>query len=231
MELFERIRSAREARGITQKAIADHFGIKPVSVTQWESGKSKPETDKFPELAKLLGVRLEWLINNEGERDLPSGEGGPIMPPEVRSAEVPVPERQSMPTNVPVMGNAAGGAKADFFLNGEIVDYVRRPPGIAHQTGVFALYVVGTSMYPKFEEGALIYATSTKPARVGDYIVVETYSDGHDSTTGGFVKRLEKRTATKIFCRQFNPDKLLEFDLKKVKAVHRIIPLEELLGV
>jgi phage repressor protein C with HTH and peptisase S24 domain len=231
MELFERIRSAREARGITQKAIADHFGIKPVSVTQWESGKSKPETEKYPDLARLLSVRLEWLMGEGGERDLMPGDTAPPPKPETRPAEAPLPELQSMPADVPVMGNARGGTNADFFLNGEIVDYVRRPPGIARQTGVFALYVVGTSMYPKYDEGALIYVSTTKPAKIDDYVVVEMHGGNHGTTTAGFVKRLEKRTATKIFCRQFNPDKVLEFDLKKVKAVHRIIPLEELLGV
>lgn len=209
MELFERIRRAREARGLTQKAVADHFGIKPVSVTQWESGKSRPSIDKIRELAQLLAVNVEWLVDGAGNPSPASIEPSPH-PPGVRPADVPLPERQSMPANVPVLGNASGGEKSDFFLNGEIVDYVRRPPGIAHQTGVFALYVIGDSMAPKFEEGALIYAGSTKPAKIGDYVVVELHNGGKDMGTAGFVKRLERRTASKIFCRQFNPDKLLD---------------------
>lgn len=74
MELHERIRSARRAKGLTQKAIADHFSIRPVSVTQWESGKSAPEIEKLPRLAKLLDVPLPWLMDEDGSPHLSSEE-------------------------------------------------------------------------------------------------------------------------------------------------------------
>ena len=66
-DLAHRIKLAREAKGLTQKQIADHFGIKRVSVTQWESGETKPAIDKIGELSRLLNVTEDWLLSNRGE--------------------------------------------------------------------------------------------------------------------------------------------------------------------
>mgnify|MGYP001083384042 CR=1 FL=1 len=73
--LGARIRYARKARDLSQQAIADHFGIRRVSVTQWENDQSKPSVDKLPELAKLLEVSEEWLISNKGEAPVRKNTG------------------------------------------------------------------------------------------------------------------------------------------------------------
>lgn len=152
-------------------------------------------------------------------------------PSSVRRVALPAPARGSMQNDVPVKGNAAGGSGADFYMNGETIDYVRRPPGVARQAGIFALYVVGTSMYPKYEDGNLIYASSSRSPSIGDFVVVELHPSEDGGDTPGFIKRLIKRTASKIICEQFNPPKTVEFELRRVKALHRVVPLEELLGV
>lgn len=67
MELNERLKKARNAVGLTQKAVAEHFGIQRVSVTQWELGETRPDQDKFGSLAALYGVSLDWLMEERGE--------------------------------------------------------------------------------------------------------------------------------------------------------------------
>ena len=47
----------------------------------------------------------------------------------------------------------------------------------------------------------------------------------------GYIRAFLKRTSTKLIVEQFNPPKRLEFNLADVKAVHRVIPTEELLGI
>jgi phage repressor protein C with HTH and peptisase S24 domain len=96
---------------------------------------------------------------------------------------------------------------------------------------VFALNVTGTSMWPKFEDRALVYVSSAKRPLIGDYVVVELHPLSEGADVPGFIKRLVKQTATKLICEQFNPKKKVEFDLKRVKAIYRVIPLEELLGI
>lgn len=67
MELSERLKKARNAVGLTQKAVAEHFGIQRVSVTQWELGETRPDQDKFGSLASLYGVSLDWLLEERGD--------------------------------------------------------------------------------------------------------------------------------------------------------------------
>lgn len=67
MELHERLKDARTKAGLTQKAVAGHFRIARVSVTQWESGDTRPDPDKFPALADLYGVSLDWLMKESGK--------------------------------------------------------------------------------------------------------------------------------------------------------------------
>lgn len=55
----------REEKGLTQAEVAEHLGVTPAAVSKWENGESKPRTDKLFELAKLLGVSAEELMNGE----------------------------------------------------------------------------------------------------------------------------------------------------------------------
>ncbi len=132
--------------------------------------------------------------------------------------------------DVPVLGVAVGGEDADFQFNGETIDRVRRPVGIAGQQGVYALYVVGTSMEPKYEEGDLIYVSTTRPPMIGDYVVIELHSETVDGIGKGYIKRLKSRNSSKIICTQHNPPKEVTFARNRVKAFHRVIPWNELLG-
>ncbi len=78
----ENIRNARQAKGLTQRQLADAVGTDPGVVSKWERGKHTPG---YPTLA-LLGVALErevaWFYENHGPRNwagddaLPDGSHG-----------------------------------------------------------------------------------------------------------------------------------------------------------
>lgn len=69
--LGQRIKYARLQTGLTQLAIADHFGIKRVSVTQWEGDITSPDHEKLSDLAALLKVDMNWLIEGKGRAPQP----------------------------------------------------------------------------------------------------------------------------------------------------------------
>lgn len=56
--LGSRIKKARLATRpkLTQKKLAEHFGISREAVTLWESDESSPSLDKIPDLARVLIV-------------------------------------------------------------------------------------------------------------------------------------------------------------------------------
>jgi HTH-type transcriptional regulator, cell division transcriptional repressor len=61
VDLARRIRASREAKGLTQDAIARAFGIRRNAVTSWELGIARPSKAKLPKLADILDVEVEWL--------------------------------------------------------------------------------------------------------------------------------------------------------------------------
>jgi phage repressor protein C with HTH and peptisase S24 domain len=135
-----------------------------------------------------------------------------------------------MPLTVPVRGVAVGGTDADFTLNGDIVDYVRRPPGLMNAKRALAIYVQGDSMEPRYEAGDLVYLNPDRPARGGDDVVIQMKPNGH-KPGDCFIKRLVRRTPTQIICRQFNPPDEVVYSVDEVDTVFKVMTNAELMGV
>ncbi|WP_131753785.1 helix-turn-helix domain-containing protein [Burkholderia vietnamiensis] len=60
-----RIRALRKAKGLTLQQVADTFGISRASVSEWESGRSKPDAAKLTNLAGLLDTSIEYLLTGK----------------------------------------------------------------------------------------------------------------------------------------------------------------------
>jgi transcriptional regulator with XRE-family HTH domain len=58
---LETIRQARERRGWTQLQVAIQLGLTPVTIYNWERGRSEPRVSQFRLLARLLGVSMDDL--------------------------------------------------------------------------------------------------------------------------------------------------------------------------
>ena len=56
-----RIRSLREARGVSRYEIAEAAGVSYAAVAQWEDGKVLPTADKLPAIAAVLGCEVGEL--------------------------------------------------------------------------------------------------------------------------------------------------------------------------
>ncbi|WP_454915011.1 helix-turn-helix domain-containing protein [Xanthobacter sediminis] len=65
-----RIRQARIALGLTQQALADKLSITVQSVSQWETGRTRPNYDRIWLLEEVLGTPGGWLAYGEGDMTL-----------------------------------------------------------------------------------------------------------------------------------------------------------------
>ena len=72
------IRQLREERGWTQLHLAIQLGVTPVTIYNWERGKSEPRMTQFRQLARLFGVSMDdlTLTNREGEADAAAAPPG-----------------------------------------------------------------------------------------------------------------------------------------------------------
>ncbi len=63
MEIGNQIKALRLRRGITQEAMAQHFGISPQAISKWERGVTTPDIAILPELSAYFGVTIDELFS------------------------------------------------------------------------------------------------------------------------------------------------------------------------
>lgn len=63
--LGERLRQAREERGLTQEALADELHVSRQTVSNWERGKTLPDIQSLVGAASTLGMGLPELLGEE----------------------------------------------------------------------------------------------------------------------------------------------------------------------
>jgi transcriptional regulator with XRE-family HTH domain len=57
-----RLKAAREAKGLTQEAVAARFGVKKATVSAWETGRGAPDAYVLKGLSKLFDVSADALL-------------------------------------------------------------------------------------------------------------------------------------------------------------------------
>ncbi len=87
VKLGEKLMQARKAAGLTQADIAAKLHVSRQAVSRWESGQSKPSTEKLLTLGNLYGISLDQLLSAEE----PAVETVPDLP-ETTTAEPVIPE-------------------------------------------------------------------------------------------------------------------------------------------
>lgn len=237
--LGQALRDARKERRRSMAQVGQAVGVSTAAVQQWETNVTRPTPENLAAAAKYLETDARSLLALLAKVD----DAAPMTPATPRQddpapnaiiegAEPRLPDLGG-PRDVEELGIAVGGDGEDdgaFEFNGQVVDRVTRPPGILHRRDVFALRVSNTSMVPKYDHGERIFAERRRPAP-GEYAVVELHPREEGRAGRGYIKRLVSVNSAKVIVEQFNPPKTLEFDRDQVKAVHRVIPWQELLGV
>ena len=62
MEIGNQIRLLRQRRGITQEAMAQHFGLTPQAISKWERGAATPDISLLPSISAYFGVSIDELF-------------------------------------------------------------------------------------------------------------------------------------------------------------------------
>jgi phage repressor protein C with HTH and peptisase S24 domain len=121
-----------------------------------------------------------------------------------------------------VLGMAECGADGWSLWNGDVIDMVEMPANLRGVPGAYAVYVVGASMEPRYHPGELVHIHPGKPLTVGAYVLVQRRAKDGD-TPRAVIKRLVKRTATKIVLEQFNPQKTFDIRADDIVSIHRVV--------
>lgn len=194
------------------------------------SGRThNPRADSLNGLATALETTVDWLLHGDGPPPPP-----PTMtekpPSNVRIGALRIPPVGG-PRDLPVMGTAAGSlGQGAFRLEGGIIDYVMRPEVLRNVRDAYGIYVEGESMHPAHPHGDLRIIHPHRPCLIGDTVViVARYSE--DGPAEGWIKKLVKRTADRIIVEQYNPPAIIEFERRYVETCHKVLTMNDLLGI
>jgi phage repressor protein C with HTH and peptisase S24 domain len=204
-----------DERGFNPRSLSKAAKLNETAVRDIIERRSKnPRRDTLTKLADALRCSLAELLGGEADGFL--------------AQPVEIEQRAEMPRNLPVYGNAIGGDDGAFQMNGETMSYVERPTTLAGVKNAYGVYASGTSMSPRFEPGWLLWVNPVRPVRQGDNVVVQIKPKQEGDPPLAFVKVFERRTPNKLVCSQLNPVMDLEWDLKSVVSVHRVVGVGEM---
>lgn len=65
MKFGDKLAQLRRKNGLSQEELGDQLNVTRQTISKWELGQSKPDTDKLIEISKLLNVDLNQLIDDD----------------------------------------------------------------------------------------------------------------------------------------------------------------------
>jgi phage repressor protein C with HTH and peptisase S24 domain len=229
---IEWIRKGLEKPGKSQSGLARHIGVDPSAINKLVHNKRFLKAHEISKVAEYLEepIPAPKLGDEKDEQREPVRQRPPS---DVRLPDNDRPVQLGMlsgPRDVPVLGITVGGSEGDFQFNGQTIDYAPRPPGLTYKKDVYALYVASDSMAPRYEPGDRIYVDPHRVPSIQDYVVIEMKPAGTEPGPA-YLKRLVRRAGGRIIVEQFNPPRDdMEFYVEEIKALHRVIPWNEVNG-
>lgn len=191
--LSERLKLAIERAGVSKSDLAKACGVKPASVSDWLSGKSKSmRAPVAQKAADFLGVSVLWLSTGEGSPDSDSN----VSPARLRLKKIP------LITFAQAGCITENGQIRDRNLCIEHGDFILVDEDMPDDT--IAVVVEGDSMEPEFHEGDIIVIDPTSSPSPGDFVVASRICQFSDSIESTFKKYRPK---------QYDENGNLEYDL------------------
>jgi phage repressor protein C with HTH and peptisase S24 domain len=224
--LSERLQDAMERAGMTQAAVgrkASTFGetVSQQVVQHLASGRNTSSKHLLA-IAKALDVNVEWLMTGkrlQAESGSVALKPGPAALRAGKSATATGSDAE----RVPVLGMAECGPDGWSMWNGDIIDTIPRPSNLVGAPRAYAVYIVGDSMEPRYYSGELAHIHPGKPVTIGAFVLVQIRPEHDGEAPKAVVKRLIKRTGSKVVLEQYNPAKKFEIKTDDIVSIHRVV--------
>lgn len=126
-----------------------------------------------------------------------------------------------------VYGMAEGGPDGWGIFNGEIVQYIQRPDNLRGVPSAYAVFITGTSMSPRYEQGEIAHVHPGRPVMPGAYVLVQRRPLQEGEPPLAIIKRLVRRSGNKVTLAQLNPVKNFDVSTDQIVSIHRIVGSSE----
>ena len=194
-----RIKELAARAGVSTTDLARRIDMNAPALRRYLRHETQPKTELAERIAAALGCTINEVLGFDQN-------GGP-------------PARETPQTQIPLYGNAAAGEGADVSDVTAPIEYIEQHPAMSGSSVGYAVFVIGTSMEPRFREGEIVYIKPGKPPRRGDDVVVQI-EDAGSRQRYAIVKQFISNADGTLTLGQFNPEREIQFDSKTVLAIH-----------
>lgn len=231
-QMIDRIDERLAAVGLTDRAASIQATGKADTIRDIRRKGTKPKQEALAGLAEVLETTTEYLLHGR--------ETGHVVGDRRTGYEPqpdPVPFSKTPARSLPVFGTVLGSEvsfddtaiETHMIELTEEIDWVRRPPILESRRDVYAVYISGHSMEPRFEPGDPVIVDPKRAPKPGDDVIVQLTTDGETVATA-LIKRLVRQSSNYVELRQYNPPKVFRVDRERVKWLHRVLSMGDVIG-
>jgi phage repressor protein C with HTH and peptisase S24 domain len=215
----DQIKEALERHRVTQTRLADVAGIEVDKMNKVLAGRRRLQVDEHAKIEAFF-------------RELAGGGAAPQAPglaeerlPQSNLRAAPLPPRPDRQNKVPLLGSGQAGADGVFELNnGEPIDYVDRPLGLAGKARIYCIYVDGDSMEPAHMHGDLLFVDAARKPFPGRDAVIELIPDSDGAPARAFIKRIVKLAPDYVELFEFRPkERTFRLARAKIRNLHLVL--------
>jgi phage repressor protein C with HTH and peptisase S24 domain len=211
---------ALERAGASQADLARHLRLAPSAISRMLKGERQMKILEAVQVAAFLGVSQEEVLRHAGDNSgaaprEPGRRGRPPRPP----GAAPIVGPRAEP--IPIKSAARGGGDQEMFLEDGPIGYTPRPANLGGVRGAYAIYMVGDSMEPRYEQGWLLHVNPFKPPTRGRDVVV--YKQGQ----AVLIKQFVRWEADTLVLRQLNPPQEIRLPRSEVVECHLVVGVDQ----
>lgn len=199
-----RVKSRRNAMGMSQEDLAKEAGVSQATIDKIENDRT--QKSKFlPEVFAALDLPLSTLKTPQGDI----------------SRAVGFSPLASKPSNMtPIFGTAEGG-NGNIQITSDPVEFIPTPHALINVRGAYCVIVSGESMVPSFRPGQLALVHPYLPPRPGEDVIL--YQDHENGDSSVIIKHLVKVKSDCWVVEQYNPAKTIELKRSQWAKCHVVI--------
>lgn len=207
--------------GASQADLARHLGLAASAISRMTSGERQVKAIEVPHIAAFLGVSQEEVLRHA----LTEGAAAPAEPARrgrpPRSASPGLGASSPASDQVPIKSAGRGGTDQQMFLEDGPIGYTPRPANLNGVRDAYAIYMIGDSMEPRYEQGWLLHVNPFKPPTRGRDVVV--YKRGQ----AVLIKQFVGWQGDHLVLRQLNPDETFRVPRADIVECHLIVGVDQ----
>ena len=216
---------ALERVNATQADLARHLRLAPSAVSRMMKGERQMKLLEAVQIADFLGISQEEVLRHAGDTTVPPPAGemprGRGRPPSTGTSSAAGTGLGRGVDQIPIRSAARGGGDQEMFLEDGPIGHTPRPANLNGVRGAYAIYMIGDSMEPRYEQGWLLHVNPFKPPTRGRDVVV------YKKDKAALIKQFVGWEKDALVLRQLNPAQELRIPRDDVAECHLVVGVDQ----